>query len=324
VSGRSNLFIIFLSALAGVLVYLINFTVYGADHRSILTQLLNIVLILLISYIVRIVLEDIIKKKARTTKERYNMRKISSAFITLIAGGMLLVIFFKETTTLIVAYGVFSAGLVIALQDVFRNLAGGIMLLVTRPFNAGDRIQMGESFGDVLDITYFHTTLMEIQEWVDGDQYTGRIMNVPNSFLLSGTVKNYTRHFSFIWDEARISLIPGSNWKKAQKIIFETVDNLVSIAVMNAKVELLNLEQKYLLTTYDVETQTYIKTENDRIDIYVRYIVNPRQRRKLKNTIIQEIMQAFDAEEDIILGTISSIEVSDSLGTAAAKSKVTD
>jgi len=324
VSGRSNLFIIFLSALAGVLVYLINFTVYGADHRSILTQLLNIVLILLISYIVRIVLEDIIKKKARTTKERYNMRKISSAFITLIAGGMLLVIFFKETTTLIVAYGVFSAGLVIALQDVFRNLAGGIMLLVTRPFNAGDRIQMGESFGDVLDITYFHTTLMEIQEWVDGDQYTGRIMNVPNSFLLSGTVKNYTRHFSFIWDEARISLIPGSNWKKAQKIIFETVDNLVSIAVMNAKVELLNLEQKYLLTTYDVETQTYIKTENDRIDIYVRYIVNPRQRRKLKNTIIQEIMQAFDAEEDITLGTISSIEVSDSLGTAAAKSKVTD
>ena len=51
--------------------------------------------------------------------------------------------------------------------------------------------------------------------------------------------------------------------------------------------------------------------------------MNPRQRRKLKNTIIQEIMQAFDAEEDITLGTISSIEVSDSLGTAAAKSKVT-
>ncbi len=323
-SGRSNLFIIFLSALAGIVLYLINFTVYGADYRSILTQLLNIVIILLISYIVRIVLEDIIKKKARTTRERYNMRKISSAFITLIAGGALLVVLFKETTTLIVAYGVFSAGLVIALQDVFRNLAGGIMLLVTRPFNAGDRIQMGESFGDVLDITYFHTTLMEIQEWVDGDQYTGRIMNVPNSFLLSGTVKNYTRHFSFIWDEARISLIPGSNWKKAQKIIFETVDDLVSIAVMNAKVELLNLEQKYLLTTYDVETQTYVKTENDRIDIYVRYIVNPRQRRKLKNTIIQEIMQAFDAEEDITLGTISSIEVSGSLGTATSKSEVID
>ncbi len=314
----------FLSALAGVLLYLINLTVYGVDHRSILTQLLNIVLILLISYILRIVLEDIIKKKARTTKERYNMRKISSALITLIAGGMLLAIFFKETTTLIIAYGVFSAGLVIALQDVFRNLAGGIMLLVTRPFNAGDRIQMGESFGDVLDITYFHTTLMEIQGWVDGDQYTGRIMNVPNSFLLSGTVKNYTRHFSFIWDEARISLIPDSNWKKAQKIIFEIVNNLVSIAVMNAKVELLNLEQKYLLTTYDVETQTYIKPENDRIDIYVRYIVNPRQRRKLKNTIIQEIMQAFDAEEDITLGTVSSIEIGGSLSAVTSKSEFVD
>jgi len=304
--------------------YLINFTVYGVDHRSILTQLLNLVLILLASYVASVVIEDIIKKKARTTRERYNMRKISSAFITLIASGMLLVIFFKETTTLIIAYGVFSAGVVIALQDVFRNLAGGIMLLVTRPFNAGDRIQMGESFGDVLDITYFHTTLMEIQEWVDGDQYTGRIMHVPNSFLLSGTVKNYTRHFSFIWDEARISLVPGSNWKKAQKIIFETVNDIVSITVMNAKVELLNLEQKYFLTTYDVETQTYIKPENDRIDIYVRYIVNPKQRRKLKNTIVQELMLAFDAEEDITLGTISSIEVSGSLSAATARSKVID
>ncbi len=304
--------------------YLINFTAYGVDNRAILKQLLYLVFILLISYILRIILENIIKKKARTTRERYNMRKISSAFITFIAGCVLLIIFFKETTTLIIAYGVLSAGLVVALQDVFRNLAGGIMLLVTRPFNAGDRIQMGESFGDVLDITYFHTTLMEIQEWVDGDQYTGRIMNVPNSFLLTGTVKNYTRHFSFIWDEVRISLIPDSNWKKAQKIIFETVNNLVSVTIMNAKVELLNLEQKYFLTTYDVETQTYVKPENDRIDIYVRYVVNPRQRRKLKNTLIQELMQAFDNEEDVALGTITSIEVGGSLNTATSKSKFID
>lgn len=298
--------------------YLMYLTVYGKEYSGILVPLLDLVFILLAVYVLRVVLDDVIKRKARTNRERYNMRKLSSGFTILLAAGMLLVFFFKETTNLIVAYGLFSAGLVIALQDVFRNLAGGILLIVTRPFTAGDRIQVGECFGDVLDITYFHTTLMEIREWVDGDQYTGRIMNMPNSFVLSGTVKNYTRDFSFIWDEVQIILAPGSNWEKAQKIIFETADRLVSTAVMNAKAELVNLEQKYLLTSYDVETQIYTKTESDRIDICVRYVVNPRQRRKLRHTIVQELLQAFDMEEDIVLGSISSIEVSGSLSIVAS------
>lgn len=310
-----------LSALVGILFYIIYLTVYGEDYHDILTQLLNLVLILLAASIMRVLIENVIKRKARTPRERYNMRKISSAFITLLAAGMLLIIFFKETTTLIVAYGLFSAGLVIALQDVFRDLAGGIILLVTRPFTAGDRIQVGECFGDVIDITYFHTTLMEIREWVDGDQYTGRIMNIPNSFVLNGIVKNYTRDFSFIWDEVQIILSPDSNWKKAQKIIFETVDKLVSTAVRNAKEELVTLEQKYLLTTYDAETQIYTKTESDRIDIRVRYVVNPRQRRKLRHKITQELLQAFDFEEDVALGSITSIEVSGSLNAAATTEK---
>ncbi|WP_394697884.1 mechanosensitive ion channel family protein [uncultured Methanomethylovorans sp.] len=280
--------------------------------------LLNLIFILLVISVLHVILDDVIKMKARTTRERYNIRKISSAFTTLLAAGILLVVFFKETTTLIVAYGLFSAGLVIALQDVFRNLAGGILLLVTRPFTAGDRIQVGECFGDVLDITYFHTILMEIREWVDGDQYTGRIMNMPNSFVLTSTVKNYTRDFSFIWDEMQIILAPGSNWEKAQKIIFEIADKLVSTAVMNAKEELINLEQKYLLTSYDVETQVYTKIESDRIDICVRYVVNPRQRRKLRHTIVQELLQAFDVEEDIVLGSINSVEVSGSLNSVVA------
>ncbi|WP_370575916.1 mechanosensitive ion channel family protein [Methanomethylovorans sp.] len=317
-SGIRNLFIVLLSVLAGILLYLIYLTVYGEYYRVILVPLLNLIFILLAVYLLHVVLDNVIKRKARTTRERYNIRKLSSAFTTLLAAGMLLVVFFKETTTLIVAYGLFSAGLVIALQDVFRNLAGGILLLVTRPFTAGDRIQVRECFGDVLDITYFHTTLMEIREWVDGDQYTGRIMNMPNSFVLTSTVKNYTRDFSFIWDEVRIILAPGSNWEKAQKMIFETADRLVSTTVMNAQAELANLEQKYLLTTYDVETQVYTKTESDRIDICVRYVVNPRQRRKLRHTIVQELLQAFDAEEDIVLGSINSIEVSGSLSSVVA------
>ena len=58
-------------------------------------------------------------------------------------------------------------------------------MIVARPFKAGDRIQVGDSVGDVLDIGSFSTTIMEIREWVDADQYTGRILTIPNSFALN-------------------------------------------------------------------------------------------------------------------------------------------
>ena len=67
------------------------------------------------------------------------------------------------------------------------------------PFKAGDRIQIGDSTGDVLDIGSFSTAIMEIREWIDADQYTGRILHIPNSFALNQTIKNYTRDYSFIW-----------------------------------------------------------------------------------------------------------------------------
>jgi small-conductance mechanosensitive channel len=79
----------------------------------------------------------------------------------------------------------------------------------------------------VLDIGNFSTKLMEIKEWGNSDQYTGRIIQLPNSFVLNQPIKNYTRDFSFIWDEIRIMLIYGSDWKKAQEIILKVADPIV-------------------------------------------------------------------------------------------------
>ena len=66
----------------------------------------------------------------------------------------------------------------------------------------GDRVLLGGIRGDVIDISLLRTTLMELGEWVKGDQYNGRIVRVANSFVFKEAVLNYSADFPFLWPSA--------------------------------------------------------------------------------------------------------------------------
>lgn len=148
---------------------------------------------------------------------------------------------------------------------------------------------MEKETGDVLDINFFYTALMEIQEWVDGDQYTGRLIQIPNGFILNRTVKNYTKDFSFIWDEIYLMLTYDSNWKKGMEIATKIVHETVVPFEATAKNELVKMGGKYFIDQSDVEEKAYLKLTDNWIDLRLRYVVDPRKRRFYK---------AYDAPED--------------------------
>lgn len=64
-----------------------------------------------------------------------------------------------------------------------------------RPFDVGDRIQIAGFAGDVVDIRIFEFTLLEIGNWVDADQSTGRVVHIPNQKLLTEPIANYTAEY---------------------------------------------------------------------------------------------------------------------------------
>ena len=112
-----------------------------------------------------------------------------------------LVIWFGGLTGWSAYLGLVSAGLAIALQDPLVNLAGWIFISVRKPFVVGDRIEIGGHRGDVIDLRLFQFSLIEIGNWVDADQSTGRIIHIPNGWVFKQTTANYTAGFKFIWDE---------------------------------------------------------------------------------------------------------------------------
>lgn len=203
----------------------VNYFIY---YNLTLEKLFYSFVVLFFAVVANDALLTIIRNKMHDVKERYSMRKALTAVLTLLVFAVILGVWFTETTSLIVAYGIISAGIAIALQDVLKNAAGGFIIFFSTPFRAGDRIQVDNNLGDVIDINIFSTSIMETREWVDGDQYSGRILQVPNSFVLNTTIKNYTKDFSFIWDEIFIMLTYDSDWKKARGIILNIAHEATS------------------------------------------------------------------------------------------------
>jgi small-conductance mechanosensitive channel len=284
--------------------YLTNF--FG-ENSAFLDSFLVSLIVILLAYILNSLAGNFILKRVTTARDRYTLRKTVSILVTVLAFASLFAIWIERTSTLIIAYGILSAGIAIALQDLLRSIAGGILIIISNPFKAGDRIQVGDNIGDVLDIGNFSTKLMEIREWGNSDQYTGRIIQLPNSFVLNQPIKNYTRDFSFIWDEIRIMLIYGSNWKKAQEIILKIAGPIVKGFESTAKEELLRMGNKYFIPTYDVQTSIYTSIGENWIELRLRYVVDPIKRREVNNLLASKILEDFEKEEDIVVGTITSL-----------------
>ena len=166
----------------------------------------------------------IIVRRTEDVRFRYHARKVSgyvSASLALLLLGRIWLTGFQDIGTFL---GLVSAGLAIALKDLVASVAGWIYLLWRRPFEVGDRIQIGEHAGDVIDIRLFRFTLIEIGNWVEADQSTGRVILIPNSHILMKAIANYSKGFRYIWNELPVLVTFESNWSKAKTILQKIID----------------------------------------------------------------------------------------------------
>ena len=89
--------------------------------------------------------------------------------------------------------------------------------MIRKPLKVGDRVQIGDVTGDVIDIRIFQFSVIEIGNWVDADQSTGRIIHIPNGTIFIKWQANYTAGFEYIWNEIPVLVTFESDWKTAKQ-----------------------------------------------------------------------------------------------------------
>lgn len=174
-----------------------------------------------------------------------------------------------------------------------------MFIALRRPFAAGDRIQIGQHSGDVIDLRVFQFTILEIGHWVDADQSTGRIIHIPNGKIFSEPLANYGKGFDYIWNEIPVLVTFESNWKKAKEIL-QRIATKHSESLSEAAAEkVMTAAQKFMIF-YSVLTPTvYTSVKESGILLTIRHLCEPRRRRTRSEAIWEDVLEQFGGEDDI-------------------------
>lgn len=202
-------------------------------------------------------------------------------------------------TGLAASIGIISAGLAIALHAPLTNLAGWAFLAVRRPFKVGDRIQIGDHAGDVIDLRLFAFSLVEIGNWVDADQSTGRILHIPNGKVFTETVANYTQGFNFVWDEIPVTVTFESDWRRAKTVLTEIAERHTAIRSEQAQQEVRRAASRYLIRYEYLTPIVWTSVADIGVTLTLRYLTDPRRRRGAANAIWEDILDAFWEADDL-------------------------
>jgi small-conductance mechanosensitive channel len=208
-------------------------------------------------------------------------------------------IWFNGFQSLTTFAGLFVAGLVIALRDLLVNMAGWMFILWRKPFVIGQRIQIGDIAGDVVNIRLFQFSLLEIGNWVAADQPTGRVVQIPNGKIFTEPQSIYHGSFDYIWNEIPVLITFESDWKKAKKTLSEICTRHASHVSEAARTAFRDAANIFLLTADEVEPRVYTKVEGSGVLLTLRYLCPPNQRRVSEEAIWEEILDAFAACDDI-------------------------
>src|SRR5271168_864282 len=180
-------------------------------------------------------LEQTLPRRFGQSDARYKVRKFV-VFTGYCAALLFLAILFEDRLgRLSFALGVAGAGVAVALQDVLASIAGAFSIGFSKLYTVGDRIQVGDIRGDVIDIGLLRTTLMETGNWVNKDLYNGRIVRIPNSAVLKGSVFNYSQGFRFIWDQIKVVFTTASDATIARGMLLRVANDVIGEYLVEAQ-----------------------------------------------------------------------------------------
>ncbi|MDE0292142.1 MAG: mechanosensitive ion channel family protein [Candidatus Dadabacteria bacterium] len=274
---------------------------YHNAYQAHVENLLLSILIVAILFLLRKILISLISNNTKDPKTVYYSKRIIGYVYVFLAIVLVGGVWISGLGHIGAYLGIASAGLAIALHETLANIAGWFFILWRKPFVIGDRIQIGETKGDVVDMRLFQFSLIEIGNWVEAEQSTGRIIHVPNSHVLREKTANYHGGFNYIWNEIQVLITFESNWRKTREILEKVVKEKIKFSPERAEEQLRAVAKKYMIHLPKLTPAVYMSTRDNGVLFSIRYTTNPRRRRSSEQTIWEAVLAEFEKHPDIDL-----------------------
>ncbi|CAN8139471.1 mechanosensitive ion channel [Thiomicrorhabdus sp. 6S2-11] len=183
---------------------------------------INIATALLIFIIGRWVINGVLSLIGKAIAKTSNIDQMLIDFVQSIAKALLFLVLVivtlnqlgVDTTSLVALVGAAGLAIGLALKDSLQNFASGVMLLVLKPFKAGDFVEVAGVMGVAEKITIFNTIMRT------GDN---KEMIIPNGSIYSDSITNYSAR-----ETRRVDMVFGISYDDDIKLAKEILQKLIA------------------------------------------------------------------------------------------------
>src|SRR5438270_2539325 len=245
--------------------------------------------------------------------------------VSLVVAGILILgvmsVWFDNPARLAGVVGLIGAGVAFALQRVITAVAGYFVILRGKTFNVGDRIVMGGVRGDVLDLSFMQTRIMEMGQspkeqgdapsmWIRSRQFTGRIVTVTNDKVFDDAVYNYTREFPYIWDEINLPIKYGDDSAQVEQLLLDAARRHAMTYDKIGEEEARRIKEEFGLEVGEIDPRVYWRMTDNWLELTIRFLAPDHGIRNIKDAMSREILDGlYKAKIEIASGTYAIVEM---------------
>lgn len=274
-------------------------------------QILKLVYIgigILLSVVIAFFLKLIAKRYIEHHERAYTTSKIINVFNITIIFLILLFAYIDNATYAVAMVGFASAGVAIAMKDMFMSTLGWLVIVVGGSIHVGDRIRVKKEnevfIGDVLDISMLRITIYDditLTSYRENHR-AGRLIFIPNNYIFTNLISNYTYgNLKNIWDSVSVCITFDSNITKAKKIALEVASTHAKIYTEQTRSQMQRMRDRFALahSALNVDPRVFNFVKDNGMDISVWFQNYAYGTLKLKSVIAQEIVEKYLCEDDI-------------------------
>ncbi len=276
------------------------------DIKEQVKKLFNIFIIIIAILLFSFLLKYFAKKTIKDNERYYMANKGINFFNLVLIALVLLFSFLENATYLVTVLGFASAGIAIAMKDLFMSSLGWLVIVFGGSFHVGDRVKVFKGnhsyVGDIVDISFLRMTILEDITYttIKENGRAGRIIFIPNNYIFTELIANYTHgKIKTVWDGIDIMITFDSNHKKATHIIKEIVKKYSKGYTDISRKQLNALRNQYSLKNINVEPRIYTFVEGSGIRVSCYYMTNSYATLTLRSNIFANIIDEINAEDDI-------------------------
>lgn len=257
-------------------------------------------------FVVTALLKRVVNAKIINTDHRYRVRKAVNFIGYLLIVAILLLIYGDKFGNLGVALGLAGAGITFALQEVIVSFAGWLNIILSGTPSVGQRVKIGDAKGDIIDIGVMRTTIMEMGDWVRGDQYNGRIISLANSYVFKEHIHNYSAEYPFLWDEVEVPIRTESDHRLARKVFTDVVNEVCKDYAVKSESDWKKLAYKFRVDQARVLPTVSLRFDENWITFTLRYIVDYKSRRSTKDRLYTALLDEIAKHDNVTIATTTT------------------